>query len=1083
MQNKRKQRWMCWVGIILALCIGQAGAQVHLSSRVTVASNLIVPQRRAFSVDRRAAVEITGVKVGVVILEQVATTTMDISLRNPTNRRTEAELIVPVPDGVAVRSFTFQGAASEPTAQLIPKEEAKRTYDAIVAKLRDPALLEFIGYNLIRSSVFPVDARGTQKVRLTYEHLLPADGGRVDYVLPRTESLDYGVPWEVSVRVKSKQPISTVYSPSHKLETTRVSENIVSARIAADARTEPGPFRLSYLLESNGVTASLFTYPDPKVGGGYFLMLAGLPARPLRASDGPGIKREVTLVFDRSGSMSGEKIEQVREAAFQILAGLEEGEAFNIIVYNEAVEQFSKRPVMKTEESVKAARAYLKTINARGGTNIHDALLEALRQKPAGDMLSIVLFMTDGLPTVGQTSEVAIRNVAIKANPHNRRIFTFGVGVDVNAPLLDKIATETRATATYVLPKEDVEVKVAQVFKRLVGPVLADAELEVTSARPKWAFTDSATSDHGARLAMSSGFLASPYAPFRLAITREVRIETSSAKEAKVKELFRSVVEGKLQPTYVREEPSQHFEWTDIPILLALAGNEKVVTDMPRRDISSYIGGPGREGMVALWLIEGLRRGQEMMTEKEQRKPKTFPRFSGVWPPLNPICVKEGMKMAECDGSPEIHREVLDAYRKWWDAVKSLSPKEAALFDPLDLSDLTWWGALVDGELEIYDAMAADGTVARRVKKAWRGPVLKTTYYRLDERKLSEGQKGATGREGRLDKSMLALQKVVLHFYDEKGKEIRTEEYPSPRSLLKAVGNGAMRVAGDKATTFVSSSSATAFTRVRDVIPSKLPDLFEGDQLVVLGQYLGEKPLAFEVSGNYLGKERSFQFTFDLENATTRNAFVPRLWASRKIGLLVDAIRQLGGNGDPLEADRDAANDPRLKELVEEVVSLSKEFGVLTEYTAFLAREGTDLTKRNEILAEANGNFVNRAMRDRSGLIGVNQSFNNDFNRRQEVLNLRNGFWDQNMERVSVTSVQQVNDMAFYRRGNRWVDSHLVDKEKDIQPRKEIEFGSEEFRELALRLVEQNRQGAVSLQGDIFLVVDGEPILVKGPGN
>ncbi len=118
-------------------------------------------------------------------------------------------------------------------------------------------------------------------------------------------------------------------------------------------------------------------------------------------------------------------------------------------------------------------------MTARGGTNIHDALLEALRQPPSEGTLPIVLFMTDGLPTVGQTSEAAIRELARKGNPHQRRIFTFGVGVDVNTPLLEKIAYESRATTTFILPSEDVEVKVADVFKRLRGPVLADPELSV----------------------------------------------------------------------------------------------------------------------------------------------------------------------------------------------------------------------------------------------------------------------------------------------------------------------------------------------------------------------------------------------------------------------------------------------------------------------------------------------------------------------------------------------------------------------------------------------------------------------------
>ncbi|MDP2897433.1 MAG: VWA domain-containing protein [bacterium] len=757
---------------ILAMVVGDSTAQSIYSSLRPFAANIVVPQARSFAADRQSAVEVTVVTVGAVIMEQAATTTMDISVRNPSARRIEAELAVPVPDGAVVRSFTFEGAAKEPTTEVLAKNEATRTYEAIVAKVRDPAMLEFIGYNLIRSSVFPIEARGTQKVRLTYEHLLFADGDRIDYILPRTESLDYRVPWNVSVRIKSKRPISTVYSPSHEIEMTRLdlrsmhdadipATNVVSVRLAGGATTEPGPFRLSYILERNGVTATLFSYPDPKAGGGYFLLLGGLPAKPSDGSGGPAIKREVILVLDRSGSMSGEKIEQVREAARQVVAGLEEGEAFNIIAYNEAVEFFAKQPVMRTEETVRAAQAYLKSITARGGTNIHDALLEALRQKPAEGMLPIVLFLTDGLPTVGQTSEVTIRNVAMKANAYERRIFTFGVGVDVNTPLLERIALETRATATFVLPKEDVEVKVSQVFNRLSGPILASPKLEIASARQR---TDS------------------------------------------------------------------------------------------------------------------------------------------------------GISVA----------------------------------------------------------------------------------------------------------------------------------------------------------------------RVRDVIPDRLPDLFEGDQLVVLGKYIGEEPLTFELSGNYLGRERTFRFTFDLDNATTRNAFVPRLWASRKIGMLVDAIRQLGADVGPLPTQRSVSGDPRLKELVDEIVSLSTEFGILTEYTAFLAREGTDLTRRDEVLAEANRNFHERAIYTRSGLGAVNQGFNSDFQRRQQVLNYRNNFFDANMNRVAIAQVQQINDMAFYRRGNRWVDSRVVEKENEVKPRREVVFGSEEFRMLAQRLASENRQGAISFNGDVLLVVDGEPILVKG---
>ncbi|RJP34556.1 MAG: VWA domain-containing protein [Candidatus Omnitrophota bacterium] len=741
----------------------QSEAQVSRIAGRPLSSNVIVPQAHYLSSHHAPDVRLDAIEAGVVIENGIATTTLDIQISNPHSQRQEAELVTPVPDGAVVREFTFQGAAKEPTAETLPKDEARRTYDAITAKTRDPALLEFVGYNLIRTSVFPIEANGTQKFRLTYEQILPADGSRIDYVLPRSESIHNTVPWSISLRIKSKTPISTVYSPSHPIETIRPdrkssSTDILSVRTTKEAMTQPGSFRFSYLLEQEGVTASLFAYPEAKVGGGYFLLLAGLPSKPQESKKETAIKREVILVLDRSGSMNGEKIEQVREAAKQILSSLGEGESFNIITYNNVVDQFSKEAVIASKTTIAAARNYLDGIQSRGGTNIYDALTEALRVKPVDNSLPIVMFLTDGLPTVGQTSEVEIRKVAMKANPYNRRIFTFGVGVDVNTPLLEKIASETRATATFVFPNEDVEVKVAQVFNYLTGPVLADPEIEVVDA----------------------------------------------------------------------------------------SGN------------------------------------------------------------------------------------------------------------------------------------------------------------------------------------------------------------PAP-------------------------------SRVRDVIPDTIPDLFEGNQMVLLGQYSDDEDLTFRLRGNYLGEQRTFRFHFTLDQATVKNAFVPRLWASRQIAVLVDAIRQLGADGSPFSSTPTVTHQGKVQELADEIVRLSIEFGILTEYTSFLAREGTNLNQRSEVLAEAVSNFNQRAMNTRTGLGAVNQGMNANFMKTQQVLNLSNRFYDEKMNSVSIGNVQQIHDKAFYQRANRWVDSQIVEKEQDIHPTKTIEFGSDEFRELALKLAETGRQGSLSLRGDILLEMEGETILVKGP--
>ncbi len=744
---------VCVIAVAAAIIIsGQVFAIEHIRIREP-AENVIIPQSRSMAFvppEHDRAIEITEVEVKIDILEQTATTTIEIRLENKTNRRQEAELVFPVPDGAVVRGFAYDGPGGEIAAKVLPREEAKRIYERLVAKIRDPALAEFIGYNLIQSSVFPVEPRGKQKVRLTYEHLLETDLNRVDYVLPRTESLEYSVLWKITADIKSKSPISAVYSASHKVYMHRVSETEVSVKIEAEAEKQPGPFRLSYLMEKNGVTASMFAYPEKEVRGGYFLLFAGLPADISKQEN--TIKREVTIVIDRSGSMRGEKIEQVKEASLQIISGLKEGEAFNIIIYSNTVESFSKNAVKKSRETEDAAQKYIDGITATGGTNIYDALKTALEQEPTEGYLPIVLFLTDGLPTVGNTSEVGIRELVTKTNPYKRRVFTFGVGFDVNAPLLEKVAEESRARAEFVQPKEDVEVKVGKVFKSLSGPILAEPKLEV----------------------------------------------------------------------------------------------------------------------------------------------------------LN----KDG------------------------------------------------------GE---------------------------------------------------------------------------------------AVG------------------------RVRDVLPAKLPDMFEGDKLILLGQYVGDEPIQFRIKGNYLGKERTFKFTFEFDKADVKNGFVARLWASRKIAELIDAIRQMGAEPGV------STSEAKIKELVDEIVILSTEFGILTEYTAFLAREGTELSDRDAILREAETGLERRAMRVRAGKGAVSQSLNIAEQKEAATMNYGNEYLDEDMQRVRITNVQQINDRAFYNRNNQWIDSSIVDKEKDIKPDKVIEFGSREFFELAERLAKENRQGSIALRGDVVLSVDGEIILVKMP--
>jgi len=460
--------------LIVALVVPALSAQ----AQDRIGPDVLIPQRQII---RPGVVTVQSVGVDVKITDRVATTSMAITLHNPTGSPREAQLILPVPTGSAIRSFGLDAISAEPNAVLLPKAEASRIYRQIVSKMVDPGLLEFIGTDLIRSSVFPVPAGEEATFRVVYEHVLEAESGRFEYALPRSQSLSAsGVEWTIEMEIQTTRPIGLVYSPTHALDEQRVTKKVSHIKVLG--ASEPGPFRVYFVLAGKGGAGiTTILYPDASVGngqGGYFMLFLDAP----EAIDRPKIDREVTIVIDRSGSMRGEKIEQAKAAALQIIEALDDGERFNIVDYSDTIERFSKSAAVKNSETVAAVRDYINSIKAVGGTNIHDALLEAVRPEPSEGMLPIILFLTDGLPTVGPTSETVIRDAIRKANTHHRRIFTFGVGFDVNAPLLTALAQQSRAAPAFVAPGEDVEVQVGQVFAKLSGPVLALPELRPVSA-------------------------------------------------------------------------------------------------------------------------------------------------------------------------------------------------------------------------------------------------------------------------------------------------------------------------------------------------------------------------------------------------------------------------------------------------------------------------------------------------------------------------------------------------------------------------------------------------------------------------
>lgn len=450
------------------------------------ARSIVLPQRRVIPpVNRAVRQPVTLEKVNALVRVngRSVQTTLELSVHNGGNAPTEAELVLPVPEGVVIKGFYYGDGKTSWQASLMPADEARRLYDRIVARRLDPALLEFAGFGAIRSSVFPVPARSSVKLGIVYEQLLAPVDGRLDYVLPRTEALSENAAWTMRVEISSgPEGIRNVFTPSHPMERHRLKDGTVVLTLAEE-KMSPGPFRLSWMESAAqkgdyGPDISVYAAPDAENGrNGYFLAMIG--------KDSPGnekqIRRELTLVLDRSGSMRGEKLASMKEAAKQIISGLNPGERFNIITYNEGVDLFETAPVERTAATEKAAHAWLDAVVARGGTNVHDALAMALAQPAREGMLPVVLFLTDGLPTIGRTSEKSIASLAGEGNREGRRIFTIGVGEDVNAPLLRRMAEISGGLPSYVLSGENLELKLAQIFRQLYGPVFRNVRYAICS--------------------------------------------------------------------------------------------------------------------------------------------------------------------------------------------------------------------------------------------------------------------------------------------------------------------------------------------------------------------------------------------------------------------------------------------------------------------------------------------------------------------------------------------------------------------------------------------------------------------------
>jgi len=451
--------------------------------------------------------------VAVDVTGRVADVRVEEWFENRGGRVAEGAYLYPLPGEAVFSGFSLFQGDQELKGETMDADRARRIYEEIVRRRRDPALIELAGHGLIRARVFPIEPGQTRKITLRYTQVLERAGDALvlryaagsalpGRVLPRpvprprllgppqpgvppadrhaapdarsapdarapaagTRAADDGTPLTFVVRIADGGRYRDPFSPTHAVRVER-EHGAITVRPAHELA---GDFSL-YLPLARGLVGMTLAAHRADDDDGYF-MLTLSPGE----ADAAATPRDVTVVVDVSGSMSGDKLDQTRQALHQLLGSLGTADRFRLVSFSSQVAGF--RSGWSSAGDRRAADAWVDRLEAEGGTDIAGALEEAFRLPSPEDRLPIVVFLTDGLPTVGQRDPEQIAQQA-ERDRGRARVFAFGVGYDVNTVLLDRLSAAGRGATAYVEPGQDVETALGSLAAKIQHPVLTDLRI------------------------------------------------------------------------------------------------------------------------------------------------------------------------------------------------------------------------------------------------------------------------------------------------------------------------------------------------------------------------------------------------------------------------------------------------------------------------------------------------------------------------------------------------------------------------------------------------------------------------------
>jgi Ca-activated chloride channel family protein len=422
-------------------------------------------------------VYLKSVNATVKLKQRVGDIKLEQEFYNESNRRLEGDYIFALPGEAQVHDFYLYINGKKTRGELLDSKEAYQTYEDIVRRMRDPALLEFAGYGLFKARIFPIEPKKERKIELSYAQITSYDNDTYRFTLPIRQSGQGSIEkFHLIIDLEAKSSLGNIYSPSHDIDISRIDDRHAKISMEADHLEGDKDFVLYYALANKAVNATLLTFRPRTDRDGYFILLA---TPKYEITERSYIPKDIVFVIDVSGSMGGEKIEQARNALRYCVNTLKPQDRFEIISFSSSIENFQGGLKSAGEDEINNALYFIDNLSAAGGTNIDAALKRALSLKASPNIHpTSIVFLTDGLPTEGEQDVSQILQNVKDTGKDFIRIFNFGVGYDVNTFLLDKLSQDHHGSANYVKPGENIESEVSTFFAKISSPVLTNPQID-----------------------------------------------------------------------------------------------------------------------------------------------------------------------------------------------------------------------------------------------------------------------------------------------------------------------------------------------------------------------------------------------------------------------------------------------------------------------------------------------------------------------------------------------------------------------------------------------------------------------------